>query len=360
MRNLYVVRIELNSTRLVNLPTTSATGRLTPVITSVRKQSTATQTAKSTTTKSATPTTTSVGTFFHPSPATSNIPARKRGAYDGSRRHISEEEIAEEESEVGNNSKINDTVLETRQNEVSVSALSAINTSSGDDEGSAVLVSYFGICASNTTTGWSCTKKRHQAETLGSSPSKFLKLGGSLQGAISPLPPIIAVTLQGSLIILSCVLGFRSSAGLHSKLEKLFLMLSFAAFSASLLTAILFQSAAGMIYSAFITSETIVVSKGTGGIALAWAGVFFTSLAMAGVIALALLADTPQEVKNHTNNNKRGQDIEMPAVRDTSVRRGEPHPQRGHFEPASGHKYSERIEDMKRGKSPFGNGWNVI
>ncbi|KAL0635803.1 hypothetical protein Q9L58_005237 [Maublancomyces gigas] len=302
------------------------------------------------------PTTTSASSFFHPSLAAST---RKRSAYDGGRSHISEE-VTEEASEVGNNFK---TVLETRQDEEPVSALSAINTSSGDDEGSAVLISYFGICASNTTTGWSCTKKRHQAETLGGSPIKFLKLAGSLQGAISPLLPIVAVTLQGSLIILSCFLGFRSSAGFHSKLGRLFLMLSFAAFSASLLTAILFQSAAGMIYSAFITSETIVVSKGTGGIALAWAGVFFTSLAMAGVIVLALLADSPQETKNHSNNNKgaRGQrDIEMPAIRDTSVRRGEPHPQKVHFGPTPGHKYSEQVEDMKRGKPPFINGWNMI
>lgn len=294
--------------------------------------------AKYTTTKSAVPTTTS----------------RKRSAYDGSRRHISEE-FTEEASEVGNNFK---TVLETRQDKEPVSALSAINTSSGDDEGSAVLISYFGICASNTTTGWSCSKKRHQAESLEGSPLKFLKLGGSLQGAISPLPPIVAVTLQGSLIILSCFLGFRSSAGFHSKLGRLFLMLSFAAFSTSLLTAILFQSAAGMIYSAFITSETIVVSKGTGGIALAWAGAFFTSLAMAGVIMLALLADSPQETKNHINKGSQ-RDIEMPAIRDTSVRR-EPHPQRVHFGPTSGHKYSEQVEDMKRGKPPFMNGWNVI
>lgn len=280
------------------------------------------------------------------------------------------EEVAEEESEAGNNLRRNDAVVVARQVEEPVSTLPATNTLSGDhdDEGSAMLVSYFGVCASNTTTGWTCTKKRHQAENLGSSPLKFLALGGSLQGAISPLPPIIAIALQGSLIILSCFLGFRSSAGLQTKLGKLFLILSFAAFSASLFAAVLFQSAAGMIYSAFITSDTIVVSKGSGGIALAWAGVFFTGLALAGVIILALLADDPRGANNYASK-KGGQqerDIEMPPVRDTSVRGGgygpgkneRSHPQRGDL--GLGHKYSQQVEDMKRGKSPFVNGWNVV
>lgn len=313
-----------------------------------------TLTAKSTTGVS----TTSVGNFFQATPTASKILVAKHNVYSGDRRHIPKEyekEVTEETSEVGNNFKNNDgavAVLVARKE--LINTLSATDTFS--DEGSTVLVSYFGVCASNTTTGWSCTKKRHQAETLEGSPMKFLKLGESLQGAISPLPPMIAVTLQGSLIILSCFLGFRSSAGLHTKLGKAFLMLSFAALSTSLLTAILFQSAAGTIYSAFITSETVVVSKGTGGIALAWAGVFFTSLAMAGVIVLALLTDTPQEANNHANNTggRRERDIEMPPIRDTSARRGNLGPV------ASGHKYSERVEDMKRGKSPFGNGWNMI
>lgn len=351
------MRIELNSTRLVNsvtTPTTPIAGRLIPATTSVRRQSTATLTAKSTTGVS----TTSVGNFFQATPTASKILVAKRNVYGGDRRHISKEyekEVTEEASEVGNNFKNNDddavAVLVARKELVSTP--SATDTFS--DEGSAVLVSYFGVCASNTTTGWSCTKKRYQAETLEGSPMKFLELGESLQGAISPLPPMIAVTLQGSLIILSCFLGFRSSAGLHTKLGKAFLMLSFAALSTSLLTAILFQSAAGMIYSAFITSETVVVSKGTGGIALAWAGVFFTGLAMAGVIILALLADTPQEADKHTNTGgRRERDIEMPPIRDTSARKGNLGPV------ASSHKYSERAEDMKRGKSPFGNGWNMI
>lgn len=281
------------------------------------------------------------------------------------------EEVAEEELEVGNNLRRNHAVVVARQVEEPVSTLSATNTLSGDDEGSAILVSYFGVCASNTTTGWTCTKKRHQAENLRSSPLKFLALGGSLQGAISPLPPIIAVALQGSLITLSCFLGFRSSAGLQTKLGKLFLILSFAAFGASLFAAVLFQSAAGMIYSAFITSDTIVVSKGSGGIALAWAGVFFTGLALAGAVILALLADDPRGANNYVSK-KGGQqerDIEIPPIHNTSVRGGvygpekneRSHPQRGDFRPeGSGHKYSQQVEDMKRGKSPFVNGWNVV
>lgn len=315
------------------------------------KQPTATLTLQSTFTVSVTRSaalTTSTGSFKAPTPAASKIPVGKRGN-DGQPKALPR----------------------------------ALASASGDDEGSVVLVSYFGVCASNTTTGWSCTKKRHRAETLGGSPPKFLKLGGSLQGAISPLPPIIAVTLQGSLLILSCFLGFRSSAGLHTKLGKVFLLLSFAAFNASVFTAVLFQSAAGMIYSAFIASETMVVSKGSSGIALAWAGVFFTTLAMAGVILLALLADPPQETNNHAGGlslmsrvfdkgGQRERDIEMPPVRDTSVRRDgpslvrnerrDPHPQRGNSRPeAPAHKvYSERVAGMRRGVSPFGDRWNVI
>lgn len=307
-------------------------------------------------TKTAT-STTKVGNFFQPTPAPSKILAGRRNAYDVWHR-ISVEDVAEEAFEVGNNFESNDAIL-ARQVEEHVS----------NDEGSAMLISYFGACASNTTAGWSCTKKRHQTDTLEGSPPKFLAFGGSLQGAISPLPPIIAVALQGSLIILSCFLGFRSSTGVQTKLGKLFLILSFAAFSASLFAAVLFQSAAVMIYSAFITSGTVVVSKGSGGIALAWAGVFFTSLALAGVIMLALLTDhdPPQGTKSHVN--KRGsQDFEIPPVRDTSARGGDHNPVRGEKPylqggigpEASSHKYSQQINDMKRGKSPFANKWNMV
>lgn len=361
------------------MPTTSTTtpttgaGRLTPITTPVHGGGTTTTlTFKSTIsvpTKSAA-SITNVSNFLQATPAVSKILAERRNAHDNWHR-ISMGEVAEEESEVGNNPRRNDAVVVARQVEEPVSTLSATNTLGGDDEGSAVLVSYFGVCVSNTTTGWTCTKKRHHAESLGSSPLKFLELGGSLQGAISPLPPIIAVALQGSLILLSCFLGFRSSAGLQTKLGKFFLILSFAAFGASLFAAVLFQSAAGMIYSAFITSDTIVVSKGSGGIALAWAGVFFTGLALAGVIMLALLANDPQGASNYVSK-KEGQqkrDIEMPPVRGTSVRAGgygpgkneRSHPQRGDFKPeGSGHKYSQQVEDMKQGKSPFVNGWNVV
>lgn len=351
----------------MNLPTIAAPTtdvdrlQLAPITTHVRKQSsaTATLTTKSTIsvpTKSAT-STTKVGNFFQATPAPSKILAGKRNAYDVQHR-ITVEDVAEEVFEVGNNFKSNGAIL-ARQVEEHVS----------NDEGSAMLISYFGACASNTTAGWSCTKKRHQTDTLEGSPPKFLALGGSLQGAISPLPPIIAITLQGSLIILSCFLGLRSSTGVQTKLGKLFLILSFAAFSASLFAAVLFQSAAGMIYSAFITSGTVVVSKGSGGIALAWAGVFFTSLALTGVIILGLLADhdAPQGSKSHVNK-RGGQDLEMPPIRDTAARGGDHNPVRGERpylqgvvgREASSHKYSQQVNDMKRGKSPFASRWNMV
>lgn len=319
-------------------------------------------------------------------PTASKPSVSKRNTFGGDKRHIFQE--YEEEAAWGiKTAAMNkglysrDILLMSRQPELAVRAL---DTTNNDDEGSIVIMSYFGVCASNTTTDWGCTKKRHQAGTIEGSPPKFLDLGRSLQGAISPVPPIIAVTLQGALMLFSLAFGFKSSTNLRTRLEKTFVILAFATFCASFFTAILFQSAAGMIYSAFTTSETIVVSKGSSGIALAWAGVFFTSLAMAGAIAIVLLADVPQNAKNNAKTSsmsnffnrgaRQERDIEVPPAHHSSLRcknltpasgeGRELHPQRGNLRPEAQDRdrgvYLERVDNMRRGNSSFGNGWNMI
>lgn len=312
------------------------------------------------------------------------LPMGKRSTHDEDKHNAPrtyKERTALETKKVPakNNFRDGNAVLLTRQLKPGARALI---DSTNSDEGSVVLISYFGICASNTTTSWSCTKKRNRAPSLDGAPLTFLELGGSLQGAISPLPPIIAVALQGTLVLLSCFLGFRSSTGLQTRLGKVFVVLAFAAFSASIFTAILFQSASGMIYSAFTTSDTIVVSKGSSGISLAWAGVFFTGLAMAGVITLVLFADAPKisgKAKKLSlvsrffdYGGKQERDIEMPPVYHSPSQneihssvvseRRELRPQKGNFRPESPAQkvHSERVENMRRGNSPFGNGWNMI
>lgn len=246
------------------------------------------------------------------------------------------------------------------------------------DEGTIVVIGYFGVCAISSTTNWVCTKSRGNVGSLTGAPQDLLKLAASIQGAISPLPPIITITLQGLLIFMTCFLGCRYTTNLSSKLGQAFALLAFASLSASIFTAILFQSASGVLYGAFSTSDTMVASKGSGGIALAWAAVFFTGLAMLGVMILLLISEATQKVKNRTKELKlismllgKGErrhehDVEihpLPPVhhRDSGsfrTERGEQNPRTGDINQGSG--YVAKVENMKGGNKQHGGGWGMI
>ncbi|KAH0610422.1 uncharacterized protein H6S33_011949 [Morchella sextelata] len=174
-------------------------------------------------------------------------------------------------------------------------------------EGTTVLISYFGICSRNRTSSLKCVKSRTDPKKLDPSSLEILRLGASIQGALSPYPPIIALTIQGVLMLLSIFTACRPGVtNLTTKLGQLLALLAFSAFSLSFITAILFQSASSVVYGTLSTHPTVVPSKGGNGIALAWAAVLFAGLGMAGVVLLLATGNS-----SHRQENGRMKDFEL-------------------------------------------------
>ncbi|KAI5844485.1 hypothetical protein DFP73DRAFT_584935 [Morchella snyderi] len=176
------------------------------------------------------------------------------------------------------------------------------------DEGTTVLISYFGICSRSRSSLMSCVKSRTDPKKLDPSTIEIIRLGASIQGALSPYPPIIALTTQGVLTLLSIFTACRPGVvNLTSKLGQLLALLAFSAFSLTFITAILFQFASSIVYGTLSTHPAVVPFKGGSGIALAWAAVLFAGLGMAGVVLLLVTGGSG----SHRQGNGRMKDFEL-------------------------------------------------
>ncbi|RPB13802.1 hypothetical protein P167DRAFT_604724 [Morchella conica CCBAS932] len=279
---LHVVKIVLNSTREAAFPSTSALAE-----TSLVESSSTESSASGFSLPPAL-------TLLRPTTTTSSLAAPTLSTFSRVRVSTTQSSRARTTTSAPNapsNAKVTPRALQTQTS-----------------EGTTVLISYFGICSRNRTSSLTCVKSRTDPKKLDPSTLEMFRLGASIQGALSPYPPIVALTIQGVLMLLSIFTACRPGVtNLTTKLGQLLALLAFSAFSLSFITAILFQSASSIVYGTLSTHPTVVPFKGGNGIALAWAAVLFAGLGMAGVVLLLVTGGN----NSHRQESGRMKDFEL-------------------------------------------------
>ena len=126
-------------------------------------------------------------------------------------------------------------------------------------------------------------------------------------GALSPLPTVFSILFVGALLTYTILLSFlraqRSSISSFSAQAYLFLAL--VTLACSFFTAILFQASSTINYAVFSISSDLAARKSVAGLAVAWAAMFFTCLAVAGAAFLVVSAtQDPEEMRQRAHTHR--------------------------------------------------------